>query len=175
MMFLLLLVLSSSVASAFINTVRHSPHGVRRLVTYRSQSSTDDETVEYSTKEVQNMDSLIISLSLEFDDSSRRHRLAALFAVELARPDYTRFTLLFDQVLTIAGDRIHAEARKKALENAKTAETKAGDDVKVENDDLLAGKSPEEKQLWALVDMMVQSKTLVKRASGDLGSKGTFR
>lgn len=121
------------------------------------------------------MDSLIISLSLEFDDSSRRRRLAALFAEELARPDYIRFTVLFDQVLTIAGNRIHAEARKKALEDAKTAETKAGDDVKVENDDLLAGKSPEEKQLWALVDMMVQSKTLVKRASGDLGSKGTFR
>ena len=121
------------------------------------------------------MDSLIISLSLEFDDSSRRRRLAALFAEKLAKPDQMRFTGLFDQVLTITGDRIHAQARKKALERASIVGTEAGNDVKIENDDFLTGKSLEEKQLWALVDMMVQSKTLVKRASGDLGSKGTFR
>jgi ribosomal protein L13 len=141
-----------------------------------SQSSSDDETSdEYSTKEVQNMDSLIISLSLDFDDSSRRSRLASLFAEELSKPDRIRFTGLFDQVLTIAGDRVHAEVKKKALENANTHGTKTGDEVEEQNDDLMAGKSPEEKHLWALVDMMVQSKTLVKRASGDLGSKGTFR
>lgn len=36
-------------------------------------------------------------------------------------------------------------------------------------------KSPEELQLWALVDMMVQSKTIVKKRNGELGSKGTFQ
>ena len=36
-------------------------------------------------------------------------------------------------------------------------------------------KSPDELQLWALVDMMVQSKTIVKRRNGELGSKGTFQ
>ena len=36
-------------------------------------------------------------------------------------------------------------------------------------------KSPLETQLWALVDMMVQSKTMIKKAKGQLGSKGTFQ
>jgi len=36
-------------------------------------------------------------------------------------------------------------------------------------------KSQEELQLWALIDMMVQSKTRVKLHMGSLGSKGEFR
>jgi hypothetical protein len=36
-------------------------------------------------------------------------------------------------------------------------------------------KSPEELQLWALVDMMVQSKTIVKKQNGEFGSQGAFR
>jgi hypothetical protein len=36
-------------------------------------------------------------------------------------------------------------------------------------------KYPEEPQLWALIDVMVQSKTIVKRADGKLGSKGSFQ
>jgi hypothetical protein len=36
-------------------------------------------------------------------------------------------------------------------------------------------KYPEELQLWALIDIMVQSKTIVKKAEGTLGSKGTFQ
>ena len=35
-------------------------------------------------------------------------------------------------------------------------------------------KTPEELQLWALIDLMVQSKTIIKRANGDLGSKSTL-
>jgi hypothetical protein len=31
-----------------------------------------------------------------------------------------------------------------------------------------------QKQLWALVDMMVQSKTIIKRKKGELGSQGSF-
>jgi hypothetical protein len=126
--------------------------------------------------EVENMNSLITALSLESDDTSRRQHLATLFEEELAKPDPTRFTDLFDKVLVTTGDRVQGEARKNALENPKLAESDDDDQEAKESDgDLMMGKSAEEKQLWALVDMMVQSKTLVKRAFGDLGSKGTFR
>jgi hypothetical protein len=35
-------------------------------------------------------------------------------------------------------------------------------------------KSETELQLWALIDMLVQSKTIVKKAAGELGSEGKF-
>lgn len=122
------------------------------------------------------MNSLITALSLQSDDTSRRQRLATLFEEELAKPNPTRFTDLFDKVLAISGDRVQGEARKNALENPKPVDSHDdyGQEAEESDGDLMMGKSPEEMQLWALVDMMVQSKTLVKRAFGDLGSKGTF-
>jgi hypothetical protein len=125
--------------------------------------------------EVQNMHTLITFLSLESDDTRRRQRLATLFEEELAKPDPTRFTDLFDKVLAISGDRVQGDARKNAIENPNPVESNDDQEGKEPNGDLMMGKSPEQKQLWALVDMMVQSKTLVKRASGNLGIKGTFR
>lgn len=35
-------------------------------------------------------------------------------------------------------------------------------------------KSEEEQQLWSLIDMMVQSKTAIKRAAGELGKNSTL-
>lgn len=121
------------------------------------------------------MNSLITALSLESDDTSRRQRLATLFEEELAKPDPTRFTDLFDEVLVTIGYGVQREARKNAQESLKPVESNDDQEAKESDGDLMTGKSPEEKRLWALVDMMVQSKTIVKRASGDLGSKGTFR
>ena len=50
------------------------------------------------------------------------------------------------------------------------------DDEDSQTGDFMAiGRSPDERQLWALVDMMVQSKTLSKKAFGQLGNKGTLQ
>lgn len=143
------------------------------------QSSNGDD-IEYTTSEVQEMDDLIISLSLEPSDKSRRQRVSAVFAEELAKVDSSkRFAFLFDQVLAVVGDRVQVKAKKRAMEqqeiNNEEESEDAVDDSDEEGDFLGMGKSAEEKQLWALVDMMVQSKTLAKKAFGELGSKGTLQ
>jgi hypothetical protein len=57
-------------------------------------------------------------------------------------------------------------ARQKSIAN----------DAEKEGGDIIGQlKSEEELQLWALIDMMVQSKTRVKMYMGTLGSKGEFR
>lgn len=108
------------------------------------------------------MEELIVSLSLEPTDESRRERLANLFQQALAQPNGNghQFANLFDQTVIQVGDRV----RKEALEKLEQAQ----------NDEPIQGKTPEEWQVWALIDMMVQSKTLVKRANGELGNSGSF-
>ncbi|GAX24354.1 hypothetical protein FisN_4Lu603 [Fistulifera solaris] len=108
------------------------------------------------------MKALILSLSLEPTDQSRRERLAGLFGEALAKPNGApkRFTDLFDKTLIEVGDRV----RKEALEALESEQNPPSD----------GSKSPQELQVWALIDMMVQSKTLVKRANGELGNGGTF-
>lgn len=152
----------------------------------------------YSEDEVQNMEELILSLSLEPTDESRRERLTTVFTDALAGPngDPQRFADLFNQVLITVGDRVKANAQQKAIEaqekrktlqdrwkeneearNAeKAAQATKGDakDAPATKETSVVTKTPEEKQLWAVVDMMVQSKTIVKRASGELGSEGSF-
>jgi hypothetical protein len=115
-----------------------------------------------SEKETEDMKELILSLSLEPTDESRRERLAALFGEALAKPNGApkRFTDLFDKTLIEVGDRV----RKEALEALEREQNLASDGC----------KSPQELQVWALIDMMVQSKTLVKKANGELGNGGTF-
>ncbi len=135
------------------------------------------------------MNSLIVSLSLEPTDDSRRHRLASVFTKELAKAlakaDCRRFSVLFDQVLAVVGDRVQLAATKKALEaqeernqlDEQESQEKEGsrDEENEDGDYMGMGKSPEERQLWALVDMMVQSKTISKKAFGELGNKGTMQ
>jgi hypothetical protein len=92
---------------------------------------------------------------------------------------------LFDQVLAVVGDRVQLAATKKALEaqeernqlDEQESQEKEGsrDEENEDGDYMGMGKSPEERQLWALVDMMVQSKTISKKAFGELGNKGTMQ
>lgn len=152
-------------------------------------SATDgSESSENSEAEVQKMKDLILSLSLEPTDHDRRMRLKDLFHEQLDRPNGTpnRFTDLFDQTLIVLGDELQAEAKKKffkdqAAAQDKEGEDKEGEDEKAElvepNEDYPKPreKTPEELRLWALVDMMVQSKTIVKKINGELGSKGNFQ
>jgi hypothetical protein len=133
---------------------------------------------DYTSDEVKEMDKLIMLLSLENNDECRRRKVAALFAEELAKPHGypDRFTQLFDSVLMIAGQRVQNEAKIKAEQQTKEQEP-AGivEDVDyTETAYVPREKSPAELQLWAFIDMMVQTKTLAKKAKGELGNQGSF-
>ena len=144
------------------------------------------------------MEKLIVSLSKERTDASRRSRLSGILTEALAKPNGApkRFTDLFDRTLIEVGDRVRSIALEKALQVEKL-ETGSGESGSVEEsslvsrveennvtpassdtspneDDFMSGKTDEEKQVWALVDMMVQSKTIVKKANGELGSSSEF-
>jgi len=150
-------------------------------------STTAAAMASYSDKEVEEMRDLIVSLSLESNDHERRTRVRDVFHEALARPNGMpkRFSDLFDTVLTQVGDQVQMEAKKKFFEDSAAAETPSEDEVEVEEEPVLSSegeqegelrlKSPEELQLWALVDMMVQSKTIVKKQNGELGSRGAFQ
>ena len=137
------------------------------------------------------MKDLILSLSMEPTDTDRRTRVKDVFEEALARPNGMpkRFSDLFDAVLAEVGDEIQREAKRKFFEAQEANQTEekevAPSDEESASDDDSGGnkdkggelklKTPEELQLWALVDMMVQSKTIVKTANGELGSKGNFQ
>ena len=129
------------------------------------------------------MDDLIISLSLEPTDESRRERLQSIFDEELAKPNGApqHFTDLFSHMLVIVGDRVKLEAQEYAAKltaEAEVAKAAAGESA-IEEKQGEQEKDTEpfaqQRQLWGLVDMLIQSKTIIKRASGDLGNKGTFQ
>ena len=143
-------------------------------------SSSDSSSSDYTDTEREEMKDLILSLSLEPTDHDRRERLRDVFHEALARPNGMpkRFSDLFDLILSELGDEIQKQAKKKFFE-AQAAEQVSGEsNVEVSNDneedpngvnntesntsETLKVKTPEELQLWALVDMMVQSKTIVK-------------
>jgi hypothetical protein len=138
---------------------------------------------EFTDAEVSEMESLILTLSKISADDSRRGRVAAIFEETFATDsshesisnqqlDAKRFCHLFDKVLIRVGDQVQQQAAA-----AKPLPSDVG---AITSDDDSSGasgertKTKEELQLWALVDMMVQSKTIIKRASGELGKDGVF-
>ena len=72
-----------------------------------------------------------------------------------------------------AAAREVAAQQQQEQENLSLLYDKADDGE--EGEMVMRVKSQEELQLWALIDMMVQSKTRVKLHMGSLGSKGEFR
>ncbi len=148
---------------------------------------------DFTQGEIDDMEKLIVSLSRESDDSKRRGQLAEIPDKELAgallvesdsqnsviNSDIPRFAKLFQISLDAIGKRVQAAARELALEKQQQMAdsedvNKAGNSIKVDNL-VRQEKSKDELQLWALIDMMVQSKTRVKMHMGSLGSKGKFR
>jgi len=154
---------------------------------------------EFTQDEINDMDQLILSLSKESDDDKRRERLAGTLDKELADAsdnpsvdddsnesvigaEIPRFAKLFQLSLDSIGEKVQTDARAKALEQQQQNLNNGddADDTKIESEggDIIPErrvKSPEELQLWALIDMMIQSKTRVKLHMGSLGSKGEFR
>jgi hypothetical protein len=109
----------------------------------------DEYMFPYSEFEVKAMEELVLSLSKEPTDGARRDRLVKIFENEFAKPSESahRFSALFDQVLIQVGDRVRTEAAEKF----------AKEEPPLPSFDTLGKKTPEELQVWALVDMMVSS------------------
>eukprot|EP00984_Skeletonema_dohrnii_P023265 scaffold12347_cov100-Skeletonema_dohrnii-CCMP3373.AAC.5 len=148
---------------------------------------------EFTADEVQDMENLVRDLSKEQNDDLRRQKLADILDKELAAAvddnnssdssevtlpqEIPRFAQLFQYSLDIVGESVQAAAREKAMElnenSLHVIEDSSGENVPGTGSDRI--KSDEEMQLWALIDMMVQSKTRVKLYMGSLGSKGAFR
>lgn len=137
------------------------------------------------------MKTLIVSLSNEPTDELRRKRMETVMANGLAQSDdeaRKQFCTLFQQTLEAVGNEVQAEARELAMQKYEEKEQGTGGEnssaaggeesaIRIETVNESGGKikSPVETQLWALVDMIVQSKVLIKRASGELGSEGHFQ
>jgi len=139
---------------------------------------------EFTPAEVIEMKDLIVSLSDISNDASRRNRLQKVCDEALQGSNGTgtprRFSVLFDRVLTQVGEQVQQEARKKFSERADddnnnralnrkeiedNADADADADGMARKTTKKKGKTSEELKLWALVDMMVQSKTVFKKQS----------
>lgn len=108
--------------------------------------------------EIEVVRNLVLSMSKEQNDEKRRKELSDLMTqkVEESKVDEEakRFLELWDQTLIIVGGEVQEEARLKAMNNPPQEKDRESPKE----------KSEDELQLWALVDMMVQSKTMIKKA-----------
>lgn len=187
---------SVQLATAFLNppptfTRATTSPSFSRSLYYTTANSNDDK---YSQTECQEMRDLILSLSLEPTDHDRRTRVRDVFHEALAGPNGMpkRFTDLFNKILIEVGDEVQNEVKKKfSQDQLLEALVEDNDDgeASIIEDPATAGveeegevvpppkrkKSPEELQLWATVDMMIQTKTIVKKENGELGNEGTFQ
>ena len=130
------------------------------------------------------MQALILSLVEERTDEMRRSRLKQIFHDNVVIRDDTgedeapklntnsfQFVKLFDAILNKVGQSIQEKARQNALTQRRAklegmaASTEDGlqentDASESSDDSGMMGE--EERQLWACIDMLVQSKTIVK-------------
>jgi hypothetical protein len=143
------------------------------------QSEDDNHNLPTSRK-IEDMKELIASLSADSDDISRRGKLATLFTEKLQEQDEGEsFIQLFDRVLIIFGDRIRLEASDAVASVIQNVPVNIdGEDADAETKLPSFPLPPQQKselesRLWACVDMMVQSKTLVKQAKAASGSTGS--
>jgi hypothetical protein len=126
-----------------------------------------------------------VTLSMESNDEKRREKLSGILEKELKlttgndtpelNAEVPRFAKLFQLSLDNVGERVQTAAREKAMERQEAETSSETDETQDEKDTVERVKSEEELQLWALIDIMVQSKTAVKLHMGSLGSKGSFR
>ena len=193
------LIRSSTISKSSYKTTSHRNNNVIVL----RESSDDDGggaaspiSPNFTKEEIESMNKVILSLSKETDDEKRRERLAGIFDSEFAYDKNAgeevdadippRFAQLFQTSLDIVGQEIQTAAREAAEKQLQQDQWREQDTDDIEKDlfkEIEATekkrvervKSLEELQLWALIDMMIQSKTRVKKYMGSLGSKGEFR
>ena len=120
------------------------------------------------------MEELVLSLCKEADDALRRQRVESFFAKELSAAGTSigdhppRFANLFQVALERVGSSVQERARKQAIQEQEAQQAREENSpATVGSSDAVYApreKSAEELQLWACVDIMVQSKMLVRRA-----------
>lgn len=156
-----------------------------------SPSSPANQSPEFTSDEIEDMNQLILSLSKESDDAIRREKLDDILDKELSEDESLsntkfgtdtppKFAKLFQYSLDTVGQEIQTAARILAEQQIKEVEQESLDGLETDigedrGEVKKRVKSKEELQLWALIDMMVHSKTRVARHTGQLGSKGEFR
>jgi hypothetical protein len=127
-----------------------------------SQGDAEIGASSFTPDEVARMEALIRDLSLEADDATRRESVAQVLGQKLleapngleSSPD--RFRRLFELRLTHVGDQVRAQA----LADAEVRTNEADGDTQASAPEGTA------KQLWALVDIMIQSKIIFKQTLG---------
>ena len=130
--------------------------GFGRNKLYPRHLSGDDKTEEFMFETVE-IRQLITEISFEKNDEIRRRKVECTLMENIDQNDAeagARFAMLWDKTLIEIGGEIQNAARAKV-------EIKNKD--KQELNGTKNGKSDEELKLWALVDMMVQSKALIKK------------
>ena len=111
------------------------------------------------------IEKIILTLSNVADDQSRREKLSQLFELKLQNQDGGElFMTQFNSAMITVGDRIRVDAANvaAAVMGSQSSNSTNSDEDSVSTPSLT--KSQLEGQLWACVDMMVQSKTLMKQA-----------
>jgi hypothetical protein len=114
------------------------------------------------------MEGLILALSKQ-EDSPRRQRVAEMFGLALAGvgvgdqpPEFaTNFQIALDKV----GSEVQELARKKVRQEQEQGLAASEEFAPEEGKYVPRVKRADELQVWALIDMMVQSKLLVSRAT----------
>jgi hypothetical protein len=147
----------------------------KQIYTIRPQSDSSN-LYNPTTENIHEMEEVILSLCFDSDDTSRRRKLSQLMEDNLQNPDGgNTFIKLFDHVLIVVGDRMRLEANKAAIHMTQTDNSAILDNTPLPSFPLPAQeKSLTEGRLWACVDMMVQSKTLIKQAKLKLGNRKGF-
>lgn len=138
--------------------------GSRALFAASSGSDSGSDWEE----DVQQMEAVILAISRETNDESRREQMRTLFVTELAHTSVgdapPHFAQVFGSALEKVGGAVQSEARERAEAEQATAPQEL--DAGAENEEYVPRqKTAEELQLWALIDMMVQSKMLVRKAT----------
>lgn len=126
-----------------------------------------DQAKQVTTEE--EMKTLVLTWSQTQHDGVRRRRLEERFDREYANNiTWDEFSNLFESTLKIIGSNVQQEVK---LNHENTSSSSAS---KKASAAARAIKTEEQMQLWACVDMMIQSKTIIKRKNKMLGSKSIF-
>eukprot|EP00979_Chaetoceros_neogracilis_P002602 scaffold435_cov275-Chaetoceros_neogracile.AAC.54 len=119
----------------------------------------------YTETEIDDMRNTILSISKVKDDETRRSTVVTLMKEKTERDDPkdgAKFVQLWDKTLIVVGGEIQNAAREKAARMAPGTSSSSEDEGGAVA--TTAKQGDDELQLWALVDMMIQSKTIIKKA-----------
>eukprot|EP01083_Nonionella_stella_P014033 39474_1 len=150
----LLVIIISSWTDAF--TISSNARQTRSSVVTKPRLSLLHASGKESIQETEIREQ-IMSLSRLKSDEERRMELSNVMEKNLLNrenDDASQFALLWDAAMIEIGSDVQTKAKARA-----EAEAGAGGEV--------VGNEEDKQQLWALVDMMVQSKSLIKKMTGD--------